>query len=61
MFIPNTEYLVVDDFATMRKVVKKVLIELGYSDISEAEGGQQYAKYDRPAPQWTKLGYSIFS
>lgn len=40
MFIPNTKFLVVDDFATMRKVVKKVLVELGYSDISEAEDGK---------------------
>lgn len=44
MFSPNTKYLVVDDFATMRKVVKKVLTELGYSDISEAEDGQQALK-----------------
>ncbi|AZZ36979.1 response regulator [Bdellovibrio sp. qaytius] len=41
MFSPNTKYLIVDDFATMRKVVKKVLTELGYSDISEAEDGKQ--------------------
>lgn len=40
MFNPNTKFLVVDDFATMRKVVKKVLTELGYSDIHEAEDGK---------------------
>ncbi len=40
MFIPNTKFLIVDDFATMRKVVKKVLVELGYSDILEAEDGK---------------------
>ncbi|MES2801278.1 MAG: response regulator [Bdellovibrionota bacterium] len=40
MFIPNTKFLVVDDFATMRKVVKKVLVELGYSDIHEAADGK---------------------
>lgn len=40
MFSPNTKFLVVDDFATMRKVVKKVLTELGYSDIQEAEDGK---------------------
>ena len=40
MFNPNTKFLVVDDFATMRKVVKKVLTELGYSDIQEAEDGK---------------------
>jgi len=40
MFSPNTKFLVVDDFATMRKVVKKVLMELGYSDIHEAADGK---------------------
>ncbi len=40
MFIPNTKFLVVDDFATVRKVIKKVLSELGYSDITEAEDGK---------------------
>lgn len=28
MFSPNTKFLVVDDFATMRKVVKKVLVDV---------------------------------
>lgn len=41
MFSPNTKFLIVDDFATMRKVVKKVLVELGYNDIQEAEDGKQ--------------------
>ena len=40
MFSQNTKFLVVDDFATMRKVVKKVLTELGYTDIHEAEDGK---------------------
>jgi len=40
MFSPNTKFLIVDDFATMRKVVKKVLMELGYGDIQEAEDGK---------------------
>lgn len=40
MFDPNTKFLVVDDFATMRKVVKKVLNELGYNDVHEAVDGK---------------------
>jgi two-component system chemotaxis response regulator CheY len=40
MFPPNTKFLVVDDFATMRKIIKKVLTELGYSNIEEAEDGK---------------------
>ncbi len=39
MFPPNTKILVVDDFATMRKIIKKVLTELGYSRIEEADDG----------------------
>ena len=39
MFAPNTKFLVVDDFATMRKIIKKVLTELGYTNIEEADDG----------------------
>jgi len=40
MFSPNTKFLVVDDFATMRKIVKKVLDELGYKNVVEAVDGK---------------------
>ena len=40
MFPPNTKFLVVDDFATMRKIIKKVLTELGYTNVEEAEDGK---------------------
>lgn len=33
------KFLVVDDFTTMRKVVRSLLGQLGYSDIVEAEHG----------------------
>lgn len=36
---PNTHILVVDDFPTMRKIVKQVLKQLGYANVSEAEDG----------------------
>ncbi len=39
MFPENTKFLVVDDFATMRKIVKKVLTQLGYKNIEEADDG----------------------
>lgn len=39
MFAPETKFLVVDDFATMRKIIKKVLSELGYKNVEEAEDG----------------------
>ena len=35
----NMKILVVDDFSTMRRIVKGLLNELGYSDITEADDG----------------------
>ncbi len=40
MFDAKTKFLVVDDFATMRKIVKKVLDELGYKNVVEAVDGK---------------------
>lgn len=34
------QILVVDDFSTMRRIVKNVLRELGFSNIKEAEDGK---------------------
>jgi len=39
MFDPKTRVLVVDDMMTMRKLVKKSLMEIGFSDIIEANDG----------------------
>ena len=36
---PNTKFLVVDDFATMRRIVRLLLKELGYENVDEAEDG----------------------
>lgn len=36
---PNMKFLVVDDFSTMRRIVRNLLKELGYSNIEEAEDG----------------------
>jgi two-component system chemotaxis response regulator CheY len=41
MFNQNAKILVVDDMQTMRKIVIKVLKELGYSEISEAHDGKE--------------------
>lgn len=35
----NIKILIVDDFATMRKVVRNLLKQVGYEDIVEAEDG----------------------
>ena len=33
-------YLIVDDYSTMRRIVKNLLQELGYQNIQEADDGQ---------------------
>jgi len=35
----NMRILVVDDFATMRKVIKNLLRQIGYQNVTEAEDG----------------------
>lgn len=37
----NMRILVVDDFQTMRRIVKNLLNQLGFNNISEAENGKQ--------------------
>ena len=36
---PKTKFLVVDDFSTMRRIVRNLSKELGYSNVDEAEDG----------------------
>ena len=36
----NLRFLVVDDFSTMRRIVKNLLHELGYPNVQEADDGQ---------------------
>ena len=38
---PKMKILVVDDFSTMRRIVKNVLKQLGFDNIEEAEDGAQ--------------------
>ena len=36
---PNIKILVVDDFKTMRKIIKNILTQLGFKNIIEADDG----------------------
>ena len=36
----NMNILVVDDFSTMRRIVKNLLVEIGFSNIEEADDGK---------------------
>ena len=52
MAVADMRFLVVDDFATMRRIVKNLLKEIGIQHMDEAEDGQMAlrmlkgAKYD---------------
>ena len=35
----KTKILIVDDFSTMRRIIKNILKQCGYTDISEADNG----------------------
>ena len=36
---PSMKFLVVDDFSTMRRIVRNLLKELGFTNVDEAEDG----------------------
>jgi len=38
-FNPNMRVLVVDDFSTMRRIIKNILRQLGFNNIVEADDG----------------------
>lgn len=55
---PKTKFLVVDDFSTMRRIVRNLLKELGYTNVDEAEDGAlalaklRSEKYDFVVSDW---------
>ncbi len=44
---PNMKILVVDDFSTMRKVIRNMLHRIGCDKISEAENGEEAFRMTR--------------
>ncbi len=63
---PNMKFLVVDDFSTMRRIVRNLLKELGFHNVDEAEdgadalgklrgGGYQFVISDWNMPNMTGL------
>ncbi|MEI8025213.1 MAG: chemotaxis response regulator CheY [Pseudomonadota bacterium] len=47
---PDMKILVVDDFPTMRRIVKTLLRQLGYTNIIEAEDGELAYKMLKATP-----------
>jgi two-component system chemotaxis response regulator CheY len=54
--------LVVDDFSTMRRIIKNLLRELGFTDVDEADDGStalpmlKTGKYDFLVTDWNMPG-----
>jgi two-component system, chemotaxis family, chemotaxis protein CheY len=40
----NIKILIIDDFATMRKILKNILKQIGFKNISEADDGKSALK-----------------
>jgi two-component system chemotaxis response regulator CheY len=40
----NMKVLIVDDFATMRRILKNIMKQIGFSSITEAENGKDALK-----------------
>jgi two-component system chemotaxis response regulator CheY len=55
---PDTKFLIVDDMATMRRIIRSILNQLGYQNIDEAEDGKvalqklKSQKYDFVITDW---------
>jgi len=55
---PKLRFLVVDDFSTMRRIIRNLLKELGYTNVDEAEDGAmglsklKSEKYDFVVSDW---------
>jgi len=58
----NMKILIVDDFSTMRRIIKNLLRDLGFNDTSEADDGQtawpmlQTGKFDFLVTDWNMPG-----
>ena len=37
--LPNTKFLIVDDFSSMRRIIRNLLKDIGYANAEEAENG----------------------
>ncbi len=58
----DLKFLVVDDFSTMRRIIKNLLHDLGYSNVTEADDGKtalpmlQAGSFDLLITDWNMPG-----
>ncbi|HEX7115025.1 MAG TPA: chemotaxis response regulator CheY [Steroidobacter sp.] len=58
----DMRFLVVDDFSTMRRIIKNLLHDLGYANVTEADDGQtalpmlQTGNFDFLVTDWNMPG-----
>lgn len=58
----DMKFLVVDDFSTMRRIIKNLLNDLGYANVTEADDGQtalpllQTGNFDFLVTDWNMPG-----
>ena len=58
----DMKFLVVDDFSTMRRIIKNLLHDLGYTNVTEADDGQtalpmlQTGNFDFLVTDWNMPG-----
>ena len=58
----DMKFLVVDDFSTMRRIIKNLLNDLGYANVTEADDGQtalpmlQAGNFDFLVTDWNMPG-----
>ncbi|HEX7012497.1 MAG TPA: chemotaxis response regulator CheY [Steroidobacteraceae bacterium] len=58
----DMKFLVVDDFSTMRRIIKNLLHDLGYANVTEADDGQtalpmlQTGNFDFLVTDWNMPG-----
>ncbi|WP_097460344.1 chemotaxis response regulator CheY [Mangrovitalea sediminis] len=58
----NMKILIVDDFSTMRRIIKNLLRDLGFTNVDEADDGNsalpmlQTGKYDFLVTDWNMPG-----
>ena len=59
---PNKKILIVDDMQTMRRILKSALVDIGFNDVTDTDGGEtallmlEQGDYDLLITDWNMPG-----